>query len=161
VRTNLCAEVAGHAAKVQGEMLFIDPNGSKPRLEVNSVLGGDMEVRVSLADDGRIDELESLNDWLKGEPQLAGRIRVSRAAPAQGELGSLSDALVVAVGSGGTLSVLAASLHAWLSRPRRSDVRIRVQGSDGRVAEIAADRVDPQQAETLLRQVLEFGSASE
>ena len=120
-----------------------------------------MEARVSLAGDRRIDELESLDDWLGGEPRLAGRVKMSGVAPREGELGSVADVLVVAVGSGGTLSVLAASLHAWLSQPRRSDVRIRVQGSSGRVAEIAADRVDPAQAEALLRQVLEFGSGAE
>ena len=45
-----------------------------------------------------------------------------------GELGALGDALVVAVGAGGVLPVLATSLYAWLSQPRRSDVRIRIQG---------------------------------
>ena len=117
-----------------------------------------MEARISLSGNGQIDELESLDGWLRDESQLAGRVKVSRATPREGELGAMADALVVAVGSGGTLSVLAASLHAWLSRPRRSDVRIRVQGSGGRVAEITADRVDPGQVEVLLRQVLEFES---
>ena len=119
-----------------------------------------MEVRVSLVGDGRIDELESLDDWLRENPQLAGRVKMSGTTPREGELGAVADALVVAVGSGGTLSVLATSLHAWLSQPRRSDLRIRVQGN-GRVAEIAADRVDPAQAEILLRQALEFGKAVE
>ena len=45
---------------------------------------------------------------------------------------------MAAVSSGGALSVLAASLYAWLSQPRRSDVRIRVQGDTGRAVEIDA-----------------------
>jgi len=117
-----------------------------------------VEVRLSLAGGGRNDELESLDDWLRGEPKLAGRVTMSGPAPQAGELGALADALVVAVGAGGVLPVLATSLHAWLSQPRRSDVRIRIQGRGGRVAEIAADRIDAAQAEHLLRQVLDFES---
>jgi cysteine synthase len=74
-------------------------------------------------------------------------------------MGAAVDALVVAVGSGGTLSVLATSLRAWLCQPRRSDVWIRVQDASGTVLNIAADRVDAQQADGLLRQALDFGSA--
>ena len=120
-----------------------------------------MKVLVSLAGSRQAEALESLDDWLKDEPRLAGRVRMSGNVPGEGELGALGEALVVAVGSGGTLSVLATSLHAWLSQPRRSDVRIRVQGDNGRIAEIAADRIDAAQAEALLRQALDFGSPEE
>lgn len=113
-----------------------------------------MDVRISLADGGRGGGLESLSDWLRGEPELAGRIDVTGDKPRPGELGALADALVVAVGSGGTLSVLATSLKTWLSQPRRSDVRIRVQGETGRVVEIVADRVDGGRIEALVRQAL-------
>ena len=115
-----------------------------------------MELRVSLARGARTDELESLYDWLIGESRLAGRVKFSGPAPREGELGALGEALVVAVGGGGTLSVLATSLRAWLSQPHRSDVRIRVQGSNGCVVEITADRVDVAEAETLLRRALEL-----
>jgi hypothetical protein len=52
------------------------------------------------------------------------------------------------------VSVLAASLKAWLSLPRRSDVRIRVQGTDGRAVEIDADRVSGERVDDLVRQAL-------
>jgi hypothetical protein len=47
--------------------------------DINSLLcyGGTVEARVSLAGDRRIDELESLDDWLGGEPRLAGRVKMS------------------------------------------------------------------------------------
>jgi hypothetical protein len=41
--------------------------------------------------------------------------------------------LVVAVGSGGAVSALTASLQAWRCRSGRSDVRIRIRGADRRV----------------------------
>jgi len=94
--------------------------------------------------------LESLDDWLRAEPKLAGRVTVAGSEPKEGELGTLGDALIVAVGSGGTLSVLAMALKAWLSQPRRSDVRIRIEGG-GRVIEIDANHIDGNRVDTLLR----------
>ena len=121
-----------------------------------------MDVRISLVGGNPAgDDLESLDDWLQGEPELSGRVRASAPVPREGELGAVTDVLVAAVSSGGALSVLAAALYAWLSRPRRSDVRIRVQGDAGRVVEIDADRVNAQQAEALLRQALDFGRPEE
>jgi hypothetical protein len=116
-----------------------------------------VKVRISLAGGDQAAELESLSDWLRGEPELAGRIGMAGANPRVGELGTLSDALVVAVGAGGTLSVLASSLAAWLSQPRRSGVHIRVQGETGRVVEVDADGVSGERVEALVREVL--GSA--
>jgi hypothetical protein len=120
-----------------------------------------VEARISLVDGDRARELESLSNWLRGEPELAGRVGVAAANPRAGELGALGEALVVALGSGGTLSVLATSLHAWLSQPRRSALRIRVQGETGRIVEISADRVDGRRVEALVRQALGSGVPEE
>jgi hypothetical protein len=75
----------------------------------------------------------------------------TRRAPAN--LGTLTDVLIVAAGSGGALSVLAASLKAFLLLPRRSDIRIVLSTEDGRRLEIDAKRVDD--VETLVRRTLE------
>lgn len=112
-----------------------------------------MEVRISFVD-GDQAGLESLGDWLHGEPELAGQVSVARTKPRAGELGALADALVVSVGSGGALSVLAASLKAWVLQPRRSGIRIRVQGETGRVVEIVGENVDGERVEALVRQAL-------
>ena len=112
-----------------------------------------MEVRISIVG-GDDAELESLDDWLRREHDLAGRVTLVAARPREGELGALAEALVVAVSSGGTVSVLAASLKAWISLPRRSDVWIRVQGADGRLVEIDADRVSGERLDDLVRQAL-------
>jgi hypothetical protein len=121
---------------------------------------GDVQVRISIVG-GDQAELESLDGWLRRERELAGRITFATARPREGELGALGEALVVAVGSGGALSVLATSLKAWISLPRRSDVRIRVQGSDGRVVEIDADRVSGERVDDVIRQALAYGHAPE
>ena len=55
-------------------------------------------------------------------------------------MGAVSDALIVAVGSGGVLTALASSLSVWL-RHRHSDVEIEVTGDDGRHVRIEGRRV--------------------
>jgi hypothetical protein len=124
------------------------------------MLGGDVQVRISVVG-GDQAELESLDDWLHREPELAGRVTFAAARPREGELGALGEALVVAVSSGGAVSVLAASLKAWISLPRRSHVRIRVQGADGHVVEIEADRVGGERVDDLIRQALASGRPQE
>lgn len=118
-----------------------------------------MEIRISVAD-GALPELESLDDWLRGERELAGRVKLLGGKPRGGELGAVTEALVVAVGSGGAISVLAAALKAWLSLPRRSDVRVRIHRPDGSSVDIDAKRVDAGQAdiESIIRQALDYGA---
>jgi hypothetical protein len=112
-----------------------------------------VQVRISVTAGGQA-ELESLDDWLRHEQELAGRVTLAAAQPGEGELGALVEALIVALGSGGTISVLAASLKSWLSLPRRSDVRIRVEGTDGRIVDLSAERVSGEQVDRLVHQVL-------
>jgi hypothetical protein len=112
-----------------------------------------MQVRISIAG-GDHAELESLNDWLRREHALAGRVSFTGAPPREGELGVLGEALVVAVGAGGAVSVLASSLKAWISLPRRSGIRLRVQDADGRVVEIDAPGVSGERLDDLIRQAL-------
>jgi hypothetical protein len=113
-----------------------------------------VEIRISCVGDDRAVGVESLSDWFRGEPELAGRLNVAGPMPREGELGSLADVLVVAVGAGGVLPVLAASLKAWLAQPRKSDVRIRIQRDGGQIVEIDANRVDDERVDALVRQAL-------
>jgi hypothetical protein len=116
--------------------------------------GGAVQVCIACLGEDSAAAVESLSDWLRGEPELAGRLRVAGPTPGEGELGALADVLMVAVGSGGTLSVLAASLKAWLAQPRRSDLRIRIQQDGGETVEIDANRIDGERVDALIRQAL-------
>jgi len=111
------------------------------------------EVRLSVEGGDPVEELQDLSEWLRLEPQLHGLVTPEAAAPEAGQLGALAEVLVAAVGSGGAVSVLAASLRAFLIQPRRADVRIVVTAPGGRRVEIDAKGVDD--IEALLRRVLE------
>lgn len=122
-----------------------------------------MEVQISLAGGGLAD-LESLSDWLRGEPELAGRVSLSGPPPRATELGTLSQVLVVALGSGGAITAvvaaLAGSLKVWLSHPRHSEVAIKIHRSDGTSVEIAAKDLRAGDIEwgTVVSQALDFGT---
>jgi hypothetical protein len=66
-------------------------------------------------------------------------------------MGSLEDALAVALGAGGALTVLANSISVWLTQ-RRADVKIEVRSEDGRVVTVTVDRAPD--AAKILTQVL-------
>lgn len=114
-----------------------------------------MSVWLSVEGEDRAEGLAELADWLRREPDLRGLVRPLAATPAPGELGAVTDVLVAAVGSGGALSALAASIKVFLTLPRRSDVRIVIRSPDGSSVELDAKRVGD--VEGLLRQVV--GSA--
>ncbi|WP_127501725.1 effector-associated constant component EACC1 [Actinoplanes solisilvae] len=104
-----------------------------------------MEITLSVSADESIEMMGSLRDWLSYEPELTGLVTPLPTANNPGVLSWTTDALLVAVGSGGTLSVLAASLGVWLSQPRNADVRIEIRDGAGRSVVIDAKRVkDPE-----------------
>jgi hypothetical protein len=112
-----------------------------------------MSLLVSVEGDEPVEGLAELSDWLGHEPELRGLLSQKSGVTGPEEMGTLSDALVAAVGGGGAISVLAASLKAFLTLPRRSDVTIVLTGTDGRRVEIDAKRVGD--VEALVRQALE------
>ncbi|WP_406206024.1 hypothetical protein OH807_31995 [Kitasatospora sp. NBC_01560] len=122
-----------------------------------------MNVQISVTGERTATEAESLADWLRGEPGLTG-VTLTGAAPARGELGSVLDLVTVAVGAGGAVSVLAASLRTWFAQPKRSDIRLKVRRPDGETVELDAKRVrgkDLKELEAVLRQVLDRDEAGQ
>ncbi len=114
-----------------------------------------MELRVSLGGAGDMAALESLDAWLRDEPRLAGRVRPLPSPPKPGEMGALAEALLVAVGSGGALSVLASAISSWLAQPRRSDIQVRVEVPGERIVEVGGDRISAAEVESLLREAMD------
>jgi hypothetical protein len=107
-----------------------------------ALLGGTLEVLISIESHDPGGEIASLWDWLHGERALGGRIRAGERKPDESQLGSTIDVISVAVASGGAATVLASSLATWL-QSRRSDVTITIEKLD-RSVRISALRVkDP------------------
>jgi hypothetical protein len=113
-----------------------------------------MEVWLSVAENGNVSDLESLHDWLQQDSAFSGRVSFRAPQPSPTELGTLVDVLTVAVGTGGAVSILASSIKAWLTLPRRSDIRIRIHSQDGTEVDFSADRVDGRHLESILSQAL-------
>jgi hypothetical protein len=111
-----------------------------------------MSVLLSVEGDYPAEGFEELARWLGGEEELRGLLTQEPAVPGPGELGALSDVLVAAVGSGGALSALFASLKTFLSLPRASDVRIVLRTPDGRRVEVDAKRI--KDVDALVRETL-------
>ncbi|MEC3981626.1 effector-associated constant component EACC1 [Amycolatopsis sp. H20-H5] len=100
-----------------------------------------MEARVSVTEGG--DELSSLLDWLRQEDELRGRVRPLSVTPELGHMGGAGDALTVALGGGGAITVLVASISVWL-RNRRSDVNVEVTIGDRKVSlDVKRFKADP------------------
>ncbi|MFD7596324.1 hypothetical protein ACFV6D_25225 [Kitasatospora sp. NPDC059812] len=106
---------------------------------------------------GGPDAVLDLRDWLADEPAFRGRVRVAAATPGPGELGSWSDTLVVALGAGGTLTTLAASLKVYLSQPRTSSIKLKTVKPDGTRTEVTAEHVARADVESVLKAALHSG----
>jgi len=117
-----------------------------------------MDVQLHLSgDDVGLADLKNLEDWLLDEPALAG-YPVTRpvAAPEPGQMGAVSDVLVVALGSGGAGAALASSLSVWL-RSRVSQVTVRIRTERGEVELSATSARDPK---SVVREILPLVAGS-
>ncbi len=70
----------------------------------------------------------SLREWLAHEDELRGRVSIDQETLKPGQMGLLSDVLVVALSGGSAVTVLARSLPTWLKQ-RRADVTVEIVGS--------------------------------
>lgn len=83
-------------------------------------------------------EYVSLRDWLAREPQFRGGIQAEGRPVEPGSMGALEDVLMVALGSGGTATVLAKSVSVWLQQ-RRSGLSVKMTAPDGTHIEITSE----------------------
>lgn len=112
-------------------------------------------ISISVAEGA--DYVDDLAQWLGQYPELSGKITSPSADGQTGIMaGSLVDALVVAVGAGGSLTVLAKGIVAWAGSYRLQrgvDVHVYAINRDGE--KIAVDVRNAPSAESVLSQILE------
>jgi membrane-associated two-gene conflict system component 1 (EACC1) len=134
--------------------------GTVPQLTMEldrcgNIFGSDMNLFLTVSgDDDQARGVDELQDWLDHEADLQGQVSRVPAKPRPGELGAGWDTLSVALGAGGTLSVLAASLKVFFAQPRRSDLKVTVRAADGRSVVFDAKRVKDIDVVTVLRETL-------
>lgn len=85
---------------------------------------------------GDHDDLTSLRAWLTDEDALRGRVAVERQAPPAGHMGTITDVLLVAVGTGGAMTALARAVPLWLRSHAEVVVELREPG--GRTVKVSA-----------------------
>jgi Effector Associated Constant Component 1 len=100
--------------------------------------------------DGRDSDVESLQDWLRNEPELRGYLRQGETPGPAGTMGASTE-LIVGIVSSGAATALVRSLQVWLAQ-RRADVKLNVAGPQGRRVSLDAKRVSD--AERLLSTAL-------
>ena len=115
-----------------------------------------MDIAVSVNDPAL---QESLLDWLRGDPDLRPVVKNRYDAPKPGELGTIADAVVISVGSGGALTVLASALKAWIQRPRGKHVVLRVSRGE-QTTEIEADRIGSDDIDAILDRLFREGESA-
>ncbi|WP_406079448.1 hypothetical protein [Micromonospora sp. NBC_00858] len=89
------------------------------------------------------DSRRSLASWLRSEDRLREKVTAPRAAgattPSDERSADGTDALLVAVDSGGVVMVLVQAVAGWLTH-RRDDVTVKLTGPDGWSAELDVRR---------------------
>ncbi|MDQ7908745.1 hypothetical protein RB614_29860 [Phytohabitans sp. ZYX-F-186] len=107
--------------------------------------------------DGGLDEVLSLQRWLSGQDDFAGRTRLLRPGPGPGRMGAVLDTIAVAAGGGGTVTALVGALSVWM-RNRGAKVTATVKKGN-RCVTISADRVRAAEMTQLREMVAEFSRA--
>lgn len=114
----------------------------------------DPQGQLTIQTDGTADDLFELREWLSNEDELRGRVSVPPIAIRPGEMGGLSDALMVAVGTGGMGTVLVQSLSSWLTA-RRSSIAVQLTRPDGTQLSVDARRIKTPEGIAAVKELIE------
>jgi hypothetical protein len=99
-----------------------------------------MDLTLTVAGQSPADA-QSLQEWMYQDDDLRGRAQLAPATPSEGKLGTLTDALIVAIGPGGAALSLASIVISWI-RNRHSDVEVKITRPDGASISVTAKRVN-------------------
>lgn len=109
---------------------------------------------VTIETDGSADDLFQLLEWLNDNDELRGRVNLPSKQIRPGQMGGLTDVLIVAVGAGGVATALARSLTTWFT-VRRSKIAVTIKtGADPEIT-LDAERVRMPEVAQALQSMLE------
>ncbi|WP_419669133.1 effector-associated constant component EACC1 [Streptomyces sp. 2-1] len=95
-------------------------------------------MRVEIDGGASGDLLRSLHTALSGEPEWRGRVRLVEGSSRPEALGSLLEALAVALAPGGVAVGLVSAVVAWARRQSVGDVVCKLSRPDGTSVEVSA-----------------------
>jgi hypothetical protein len=73
--------------------------------------------------DNTTNELGLLYSWLQRDDEFRGRVRTVTADLKPGDMGGVTEVLMVALGSGGAVATLGGTLNAWIGARRTKGQR--------------------------------------
>ncbi|MFD1939893.1 MULTISPECIES: effector-associated constant component EACC1 [Nonomuraea] len=85
------------------------------------------QVVIAVQSEDSAADLRSLLAWLSREDELRGRVRLRQEQVAE-RMGGATDAVVIALTSGGTLTVVARAVQTWLVQ-RKADITVKTDGT--------------------------------
>lgn len=97
-------------------------------------------MTVAVDGDNARAALESLFDWLRHEEVLRGHIQLRPSTVTPETMGAFDETLLVVLGSGGAVSVLARSLTEWVKQ-RTSDVQLTLKRPNGETISVDGRRI--------------------
>jgi cysteine synthase len=103
-------------------------------------------------------QLGELADWLRHERELRGRVRMEHGEMAGDRMGGIPEALVVAVSTGGAVTVLARAAVEWVKH-RTRDLTLKVVRPSGESLEISVQRATA--SDVLVTELLDFLKAQQ
>ncbi|MGV9928341.1 effector-associated constant component EACC1 [Nocardia rhamnosiphila] len=110
--------------------------------------------QLTIHTNGNADDLFELLEWFNDSDDLRGRVVLPTKQILPGEMGGLSDVLVVSLGAGGALTALVSSLTTWFT-VRRSDIAITLKTGPTSEITIDAKRVTLPEVTASLQTMLE------
>ncbi|MGW4243007.1 effector-associated constant component EACC1 [Nocardia sp. NPDC004722] len=113
-----------------------------------------MTAQIRLVGGNAQRELTDLVAWLSREDDFRGRVSLERPPVQPGDMGAVTDVLVVAFGAQGLGAALAASLTVWIKH-RRPSADIEVTRGAHRNVKISVTDLPASEVADLLRKALE------
>jgi hypothetical protein len=111
-----------------------------------------VHATITLVDD-RTQELASLYAWLQHDDEFRGRVTAVAGELRPGDMGGVTETLLVALGGGGAASALISAVGGWLTA-RRTKLTVEITDGD-RSRRVEIDSASAGVAAELLREVFD------
>lgn len=114
----------------------------------------EQQNQLTIRTEGSTDDLFELLEWLNEHDELRGRVELPKQQIRPGDMGGLSEVLMVTLGAGGAATALVSSLTSWFT-VRRSEIAVTLKGGAEPEITLDAKRVALPEVTASLQTLLE------